>query len=108
MGSIDDFVIENSGLQLLISVGIPGLALMVILIAALVINSLKANDIASAAALVAYVICILGFNAIDAIRGMHLLIGLLVLITLNPTVSNIRSDLAATGPPRRSVSIPIR
>ena len=80
----DDGVIENSALQLLISVGIPGLALISVLLAGLVINSLKSKDVASAAALVTYAVCITGFNAIDALRGMHLLIGLLVLLTLNP------------------------
>jgi polysaccharide biosynthesis protein PslJ len=104
----DDVVIENSGLQLLISVGIPGLALMVILVAALVVNSLKSKDAASAAAFIAYVVCILGFNAIDALRGMHLLIGLLILITLNPIVRDSSIGLDRRAPARSLARIPSR
>ncbi|MGL4340274.1 MAG: hypothetical protein ACRCSP_07620 [Rhodoglobus sp.] len=89
----DDVVIENSALQLLISVGIPGLSFIALLVAALVINSLKSRDLASAAGLIAYTVSILGFNAIDAIRGMHLLVGLLFLITLNPAIRDSVRDL---------------
>lgn len=79
-----DVVIESSLLQLLISIGIPGLLLFLGVVAALVINALRVQDVAAAAALVAYVIAISSFNSIDAIRSEHLLLGLLFLICLFP------------------------
>ena len=80
-----DIVIESSILQLLISVGIPGVILFFGIVTALVINALRVQDVAAAAALVAFVIAISSFNSLDAIRSQHLLLGLLFLICLFPS-----------------------
>lgn len=69
----DKTVIENSGLQFLVSTGGIGLALVLVLIAAAGIASMLRRDYASLAALVAYVVAVAGYNAIDAKRSMHVL-----------------------------------
>jgi hypothetical protein len=79
----DDVVIENSGLQLLISVGIPGLLFFLGIIGSAFFHALSRRAAGEASALLAYSICIAGFNAIDALRPMHLLLGVLLIITLN-------------------------
>jgi len=79
----DDVVIENSALQLLISVGIPGLVLMTGVLGFAALTALARGSAGPAAGIVAYAICIAGFNAIDAIRSMHLLLGCLLIMALN-------------------------
>ena len=81
----DDVTIENSMLQLLISIGLPGLALFLLMIASAIAHALSRRAVGAAAALVAYSVCIAGFNAIDALRPMHLLLGCLLILALNPT-----------------------
>ncbi|PPH36373.1 hypothetical protein C5C53_09965 [Rathayibacter sp. AY1E3] len=79
-----DVVIENSFLQLLISVGIPGLLLFVIMVAAMFGATLSRRDVGPAAGLLGFMVCLAGYNAIDAVRPSHLLLGFLVIICLNP------------------------
>lgn len=105
----DDVVIENSLLQLLMSVGLPGLILFIGMIGAAFLHALSRGAVGDMAGLLAYAICISGFNAIDALRPMHLLLGCLLILTVNPGV-DVRPDRAlrrsAAGtraqiPPRR-------
>ncbi|TFD59099.1 hypothetical protein E3T39_12155 [Cryobacterium suzukii] len=93
----DDVTIENSLLQLLISIGLPGVALFLLTIGSAIAHALSRRAVGAAAALVAYTVCIAGFNAIDALRPMHLLLGCLLLLALNPT----RADAAPPLEPRR-------
>ncbi|MCU1637146.1 MAG: hypothetical protein JWQ68_2385 [Cryobacterium sp.] len=79
----DQVVIENSLFQLLISVGIPGLLLFAGVIGFAFLHALNRRMVGEASALLAYAICISGFNAIDALRGMHLILGCLMILTLN-------------------------
>lgn len=79
----DEIVIENSLLQLLISVGIPGLALFLLLFAALAWAAWANRALGVVLALIAYVVAISGFNSIDAVRVMHVLIGFLVILALH-------------------------
>lgn len=79
----DDVVIENSLLQLLISVGLPGLILFIGLMGWVFVHALSRRAIGPAAALLAYSVCITSFNAIDALRPMHLLLGCLFLLALH-------------------------
>ena len=81
----NEVTIENSLLQLLISIGLPGLALFLLMIGSAVAHALSRRAVGAAAALVAYTVCIAGFNAIDALRPMHLLLGCLLILALNPT-----------------------
>lgn len=79
-----EVVIENSFLQLLISVGIPGVVFFLIFVGALAASALSKKDVAPATALLGFLICLAGYNAIDAVRPSHLLLGFLVIICLNP------------------------
>lgn len=81
----DDVVIENSMLQLLISIGIPGLLLLAAILGGVILNALQARDFGAAAAVVALAVAFTGFNAIDAVFYLHLLIGMLVLLGLSAT-----------------------
>ncbi|MDJ0347980.1 hypothetical protein [Cryobacterium sp. PH29-G1] len=80
----NEVTIENSMLQLLISIGLPGLVLFLLMIGSAVAHALSRRAVGAGAALVAYTVCIAGFNAIDALRPMHLLLGCLLILTLNP------------------------
>ncbi|SEN40335.1 O-antigen ligase family protein [Cryobacterium luteum] len=93
----NEVTIENSLLQLLISIGLPGLALFLLMIGSAVAHALSRRMVGAAAALVAYTVCIAGFNAIDALRPMHLLLGCLLILALNPT----RADAAPPLDPRQ-------
>ncbi len=77
-------VIESSLLQILVSLGIPGLALFCFAVIALCVNALRSRDIAAASALVTFVVAVASFNSFDAIRSQHLLLGMLFLICLFP------------------------
>ena len=79
----DDVVIENSALQLLISIGVPGLLTVGVLLVGLMINALGNRDLGTAAAVVALGVSFSGFNVIDAVLYMHFLVGLLVLLSLS-------------------------
>lgn len=78
----DDVVIENSLLQLIISVGFPGLVLFVGLLTSLFLHALSRRAVGIAAGILAYAITISAFNAIDALRPMHLLLGCLIILAL--------------------------
>ncbi len=94
----NEVTIENSVLQLLISIGLPGVLLFLLMIGSAVAHALSRRAVGSAAALVAYTVCIAGFNAIDALRPMHLLLGCLLIMALNPTPGNAVTPLE----PRRA------
>lgn len=80
----NEVTIENSLLQLLISIGLPGLILFLLMIGSAVAHAVSRRAVGAAAALVAYTVSIAGFNAIDALRPMHLLLGCLLILALNP------------------------
>jgi hypothetical protein len=106
----DDVVIENSLLQLLMSVGLPGLILFVGFIGAAFLHALSRGAVGDMAGLLAYAICISGFNAIDALRPMHLLLGCLIILTLNPGVGVSLNPGARVAPDRalRRAAAPTR
>jgi polysaccharide biosynthesis protein PslJ len=92
-----DVVIENSLLQLLIGVGIPGLLLFALLLGSAFFHALSNRAVGAAAGLLAFAICISSFNALDGVRSMHLLLGCLLILTLNPSapVGFVPADAAA-------------
>lgn len=79
----DEVIVENSLLQLLISVGVPGVVLFVALFAAVASTALTHRDVGTAAAVAAYVVAISGFNAIDALQQLHVLLGFLVILAFH-------------------------
>ncbi len=79
-----DVVIESALLQLIIGLGLPGLLLFSLILGSSFLHALSRGAVGPAAALLAYAICISTFNALDAVRPMHLLLGCLLILTLNP------------------------
>ncbi|MGY1749257.1 O-antigen ligase family protein [Modestobacter sp. SYSU DS0511] len=76
-------VIENSYLQVLISLGLPGLLLLAAMISGVLWAAVRAANYAGAAALVTVVVALAGFNALDAVRSTHLLLGLVLLLAVH-------------------------
>lgn len=79
-----DVVIESALLQLIIGLGLPGLILFSLILTSAFLHALSTGAVGPAAALLAYAICMSTFNALDAVRPMHLLLGCLIILTLNP------------------------
>ncbi|MFF0910552.1 O-antigen ligase family protein [Microbacterium enclense] len=79
----DTIIIENSLLQLLISIGIPGLLLFVLFVAALALRTTLTGALGPLLALIAYVVAIAGFNTLDAVRSMHVVVGVLALLCVH-------------------------
>jgi O-antigen ligase len=103
---LQDVVIENSMLQLLISVGLPGLLLFLAVFGAAAVESLRRRDIGGAAIILAYLIAITSFNSIDAVRSMHAVLGLLLLLALNGAGGIPRSPDAGLAASAKRVPVP--
>lgn len=83
----EDIIIENSMLQLLISIGIPGVLLFVLFIAALMWQAWAHGNLAVVIAFIAYIVAISGFNSLDAVRSMHILLGFLAVLAVHSPAS---------------------
>jgi O-antigen ligase len=79
----DTIIIENSILQLLISIGIPGLLLFALFMTALIWQACTRGNLSAILAMTAYVVALSGFNSIDAVRTMHILLGFLVILAVH-------------------------
>ncbi|QIG38556.1 O-antigen ligase family protein [Microbacterium sp. 4R-513] len=79
----DSIIIENSMLQLLISVGIPGLLFFLAFLGSLIWCAWARGDLGVGLAVIGYTIAITGFNSLDAVRNMHILIGFLALLAVH-------------------------
>lgn len=89
----DTIIIENSLLQLLISVGIPGVLLFLAFLAALMWQAWTQLNLGVVLAIIAYLVSISGFNSLDAVRSMHVVIGFLVLLAVHsPAAASARPD----------------
>ena len=102
-----DIPIENSGMQLLVSIGIPGVIAVLALLGGLVVNALAVRDVGAAAAVVALTVAFAGFNVIDAVYYMHALIGIVVMLSVSsfaplPTPMKTAAEVART--PLRSLT----
>lgn len=104
--TITDIVIENSLLQLLMSIGLPGLLLFLLLAGAACLAAISRRDLATAAAVAGYVAAITGFNSLDAVRSMHVLIGFLLLLALHGAPSPPVPPRSGSG--RRGRAAPAR
>jgi hypothetical protein len=89
-------IIENSMLQLIISLGIPGLILFVAFLGSLIWCAWARGDLGVGLAVIGYTVAITGFNSLDAVRNMHILIGLLVLLAVHSSTSPRLSESAPT------------
>lgn len=96
-GSANAVVIENSFLQLLVSLGIPGVLLFSALLISAIATAMKARSLAVTGGLVAYCVAAAGFNWIEANRAGLLLLGLLVSMAWSEAVTNSRGNLSLGG-----------
>lgn len=76
----NELPIENSFQQLLVSVGIPGLVIIVLLIGSVLMYCIRCRNMIGIAALVAYLVAVYGYNAIDARTSMHVLLGAILIL----------------------------
>ncbi|MGB3769708.1 MAG: O-antigen ligase family protein [Rhodococcus sp. (in: high G+C Gram-positive bacteria)] len=81
--NVTDVPIENSYLQLLLSIGIPGMVLFCALIAVAAVAATRRRDWGGLGAVVTLALSIGTYNMIDARLAYHLLIGLVLMIALN-------------------------
>ena len=88
----DTITIENSLLQLLISVGVPGLLLFLLFLVSLVWCAWARGDLGVGLAIIAYTVSITGFNSLDAVRSMHIVIGILALLAVHEWMPQGQSD----------------
>lgn len=95
----DSIVIENSVLQLLISIGLPGLILFSLLLGSLIWCAWARKDLGVGLAIVAYTVSISSFNSIDAVRNMHIIIGILALLAVHDSMSRPREDEPLSASP---------
>lgn len=103
----DSIIIENSLLQLLISIGIPGVLLFLAFIASLIWVAWARGDLGVGLAIIAYVVAITGFNSLDAVRNMHVLIGILALLAVHSSDALAKPALPNTSlAAPRSVLVP--
>lgn len=79
-------VVENSYLQLLISLGLPGLLLFASLIILAVVAAFRSGSLAVGGGLIAYAVAIGGFNWLEASRAGLLLLGLLLLMSFSESM----------------------
>ena len=98
----NSLIIENSYLQLLISVGIPGLALFLALLAVSCLVAFRHGRAGPLGALVAYAVAAGGFNFLEANRPAHVLLGLVLVLCWGPDPAAGQADVRPTGPPRAS------
>lgn len=90
--------IENSYLQLLISIGLPGLLLFVGILAVTALLAVRHQNLGALAALVAYATAISGFAALDTRRNLLVLLGVLILLCIADRRSTADPAAAAEQP----------
>ncbi len=91
-------VIENSYLQLLVSIGIPGLLLVIILLGSVIREGIRRSRLPAVAALISMVFVMSTFNFAEGDRPGLILLGLLAGCCLAvPSMSTIDEHLQAGG-----------
>src|ERR1700722_4443274 len=91
-------VIENSYLQLLVSIGIPGLVLVIVLFGSLIREGIRRQRLPAVGALVSMILVMSTFNFIEGVRPGLILLGLLAGACL------ARSDDASVSPAKRWIA----
>ncbi|TQJ29572.1 O-antigen ligase family protein [Microbacterium sp. SLBN-146] len=79
------YVVESSPLQILLSLGLPGAIALGLITVLAAVAALTRKNIPILAALIALVIAISGYNAIEALLPLHALLGLLFLMAFART-----------------------
>lgn len=74
--------IETSPLQALVSLGVPGSFLLLLLVLIALQRTLTRRDVAASIGLLAFVVAISGYNYLDDRRSAHVLFGIILVIAL--------------------------
>lgn len=80
IGSWNDqqYAVESSPLQILLSLGLPGAIAFGIVILCAAVAAIRGRSLAMLAALVAFVVAVSGYNAIEALLPLHALLGVVL------------------------------
>lgn len=90
-------VLENSYVQLMISIGLPAALLFLAGIGAVVLTAMRRSRAGAAAGLVAFFVSVAGFNALDSNPAVMALIAPLIYCALVPTGGTKRDNSARYG-----------
>lgn len=82
--------IENSLLQLLLSLGIPGVALFLLAILVTAASLFSRDRFTEIGALLSYLLCISTFNTIDDLKYLHLLLGAILMVSWSENPSAVK------------------
>lgn len=91
--NFQELPIENSYLQILIGIGLPGLILFAALLIVAVRWGYRYRNLAAASAIMAFAVAISGYAAIDTVLSLIVLLGLLAMMAM--------TDLRATSASKR-------
>jgi len=84
--------IENSYLQLIISLGAPGLLTFLAILATSAVIAVRNGNLGALGGLVAYAIAISGFAALDSRRNLLVLLGVLIMLCIHGRPERDRLD----------------
>ncbi|TQR85366.1 hypothetical protein D8S82_17205 [Mycobacterium hodleri] len=90
------YLLENSALQIGVSLGVIGLAGFTLIIAGGLVAAVAGRNIAAIGALVAFVVAIIGYNAIESIFSLMAFLGV-ILVAARAPVEMTSSNLATTS-----------
>ncbi|MBW0091336.1 O-antigen ligase family protein [Pseudonocardia sp. KRD-184] len=76
------YPLENSYLQVLVSLGLPGLAGLVLLFVSLAVHARKVRNLTGLAMLCAFSVAIAGYNAIETLLPLHALLGVISIVCI--------------------------
>ncbi|MEQ3549045.1 O-antigen ligase family protein [Pseudonocardia nematodicida] len=93
------YPMENSLLQLLVSLGVPGLVLFLTTLALVVVSAVRSGAHAGAAAAVAFIAVTAGYNGLETLLPLHSLLGLVVLLCLAGASQSATTDVPSTPAP---------
>lgn len=80
--------VENSLLQVFVSLGVPGSMALGILVLALLARSFQTGNLSGLAALTALLVAMTGYNAIEGVLPLHALLGLVFMIAITAPTSD--------------------
>lgn len=95
--AVSDIPLENAYLQLLVSIGVPGVALFALLMLSLLLLAVTRRAAAEAGALATCIVVLGTFNAIDDVPGHLLLLGACVLLIVGVPTARTPHDSKVQG-----------
>jgi O-antigen ligase len=93
------YPMENSLLQILVSLGVPGLVLLLATLALVVAAAARSGAHAGAAGVVAFAAVTAGYNGLEGLLPLHSLLGLVFLLCLAGGQLPARTDFPRTASP---------